>query len=121
MLMPFGRETVLRAGAGVIAIGIILAAFVYFTFGVYFWLVSLWGIAGAAFGTSGVCALLACGVAILAFRHAPAPVVQSAQPAAALGQSSHIVSALGELAREHPLLSVCTAAVIGAMDEAKRR
>ena len=121
--MHFGRDTALRAVAGMIAFAFALAAIGMFVLGLYQWLLPVWGTPGAAFGTAGVCVVLAGGVAVFALQHASALVMQSAH-APAIGQSSHLVSALRDLAQDHPLAAVCAAAVLGAVgvgDEFKRR
>ena len=121
--MHFGRDTALRAVAGMIALAFVSAAVGMLTLGLYQWLWLAWGPPGAAFGTAGVCLVLASGVAVFAFRHASAPVMQSAH-APAIGQSSHLVLALRDLAMDHPFAAVCAAAVLGAVgggDEFKRR
>ena len=111
----------MRATGGILAIGVAFAGIGYFTFGIFAWLVLYWGTVGAAFGTAGICAVLASGVAVIALRHGPAPVIQNVQqPAAALGQSANLVSALRELSQDHPILAVCAAAILGAVGEGKR-
>ena len=114
--MSFGRDTALRAAAALLALRLACAAIVCGTLGLYQWLLVVWGTPGAAFGAAGVCIVLAGAVAAFALRHTPAPVVmQSTQSPPSVGQSSHLISALRDLAQDHPFAAICAAAVLGAV------
>ena len=122
--MPLGRDTAVRAAAVIVAVGAVWAAVAYFTFGLFEWVSLHWSAPGAAFATAGISALLGVGMAMVALRHSPAPVLQSAQQPAALAQSSNLISALRDLSQDHPLLTIFAAAVLGAVgaaDESKHR
>ena len=118
--MGFGRETALRAGLGLMAGGFALTAIAFAAVGLYAWLASHWGVPGAAFATAGVSALMTGGLAMIALRRRPAPLVLTAQPAPS-GQNEHLISALRDLTQDHPLLSVCAAAILGAVGTADTR
>ena len=83
--MNFGRDTALRAGAGLAAGGFALSAIAFFSFGLYALLAPVWGVQGAAFATAGLCVLLAGMLVLIALRRAAAPAVQIAQPAVSSG------------------------------------
>ena len=121
--MSFGRETALRAGGGILAVGIAWAAVGFFIFGVFEWLASYWGTIGSAFATAGICAAMSAGVALVALRSAGPAVIHSAPLQERVGQHANLVLALKELSADHPLLAVGAAAVLGAMggDGARRR
>ena len=119
--MTFGRETALRAGGGVFAIGLAWTSVGFFSFGLFEWLALYWGAIGAAFATASVCAAMTGAVAALALRTTGTiPVIQNVPQPEAIGQRANLVSALRELSAEHPLLAVCAAAVLGAVGESKR-
>lgn len=122
--MSFARESALRAGGAILAVGIAWAAVGYFTFGVFEWLARYWGTIGSAFGTAGICVAMIGIIAIVTLRRAGVAVSQNAPQQAGVGQTTNLVMALKELSADHPLLAVCAAAVLGAVgsgDDAKRR
>lgn len=120
--MSFESTVTTRAALALIAVGLAWTATAFLALAVFFLLAPQAGIAGAAVMT-GLVLLLVLGIGMLAYlaasgRQAAQTQAVAAAPAGAKRESFLSASAapLAMLAKDHPLLAVGCAAVLGMAD-----
>lgn len=116
--MRIDAELLMRAGLAVTAVALLWAAVGFLAFAGYALLVPLTSVAGAA-AITGAVTLAVLGVGLLIYHlRTRAPVTQTQPlPAMAHGNLTNAsVAALAQLAKDHPLLAVGCATLLGVAD-----
>jgi hypothetical protein len=115
--MRLDAELLLRAGLALMAVAFLWTATAFLAFAAYAALIPAMGVAAAA-AVTGAAILALLGLGLLINHLATRKPVTKAQPMPLAGQSLGNVSAdaLAQLAKDHPLLAVGCATLLGVAD-----
>jgi len=116
--MRIDAELLLKAGLGVTAVALLWTAVGFLAFAGYTLLVPLTGVAAAA-AITGATILLILAIGLLIYHLRTRTPVTKAQPLPAMANgnlANASVAALAQLAKDHPLLAVGCATMLGIAD-----
>lgn len=116
--MRIDAELLLKAGLGVTAVALLWTAVAFLAFAGYTLLVPLTSVAAAA-AITGAAILSILGIGLLVYYLRTRTPVTQAQPLPAMANgnlANASVAALAQLAKDHPLLAVGCAALLGVAE-----
>lgn len=116
--MRIDAELLLRAGLGVTAVALLWTAVGFLAFAAYTLLVPLTNVAAAA-AITGAAILLILAIGLLTYHLRTRTPVTQAQPLPAMANgnlANASIAALAQLAKDHPLLAVGCATMLGIAD-----
>jgi hypothetical protein len=116
--MRIDSELLLRAGLAVTAVALLWTAVGFLAFAGHTLLVPLTGVAAAA-ALTGAAILLILGLGLLVYHLRTREPVTQTQPLPAMANgnlANASVAALAQLAKDHPLLAVACATMLGVAD-----